>query len=49
MPTLSRIAFEADTPLEVTGILLTEQPTQTRRFGATLVGASSLLRRSQER
>lgn len=39
MPTLSRIAFEADTPLEVTGILLTEQPTQTRRFGATLVGA----------
>jgi hypothetical protein len=39
MPTLSRIAFEADTPLEVTGILLTEQATQTRRFGATLVGA----------
>ena len=39
MPTLSRIAFEADTPLEVTGVLLTEQATQTRRFGATLVGA----------
>jgi hypothetical protein len=40
MPVLSRIAFEADTPLEVTGILLTEQATQTRRFGATLVGAT---------
>jgi hypothetical protein len=39
MPTLSRIAFEADTPLEVTGVLLTEQATQTRRLGATLVGA----------
>jgi hypothetical protein len=40
MPTLSRIAFEADTPLEVTGVLLTEQATQTQRFGATLVGAT---------
>jgi hypothetical protein len=40
MPVLSRIAFEADTPLEVTGVLLTEQATQTRRFGATLVGAA---------
>jgi len=39
MPTLSWIAFQADTPLEVTGVLLTEQATQTRRFGATLVGA----------
>ena len=39
MPVLSRIAFEADTPIEVTGVLLTEQVTQTRRFGATLVGA----------
>jgi hypothetical protein len=40
VPVLSRIAFEADTPLEVTGVLLTEQATQTRRFGATLVGAA---------
>jgi hypothetical protein len=40
MPTLSRIAFEADTPLEVTGVLLTEQATQTRRFGATLIGTT---------
>jgi hypothetical protein len=39
MPTLSRIAFEADTPLEVTAILLTERATQTRRLGVTLVGA----------
>jgi hypothetical protein len=40
MPTLSRIAFDADTPLEVTGVLLTEQATQTRRFGAARVGAT---------
>lgn len=39
MPTLSRIAFEADTPVEVTAILLTERATQTRQLGATLVGA----------
>jgi hypothetical protein len=39
MPVLSRIAFEADTPVEVTAILLTEQATQSRRLGATLVGA----------
>ena len=39
MPTLSRIAFEADTPVEVTAALLTEQATQTRRFGAMLAGA----------
>jgi hypothetical protein len=39
MPTLSRIAFEADTPVEVTATLLTEQATQTRQIGATLVGA----------
>jgi hypothetical protein len=39
MPTLSRIAFEADTPLEVTAILLTEKATQARRLGATIVGA----------
>ena len=32
MPTLSRIAFEADTPLEVTGVLLTEQATQTQEI-----------------
>jgi len=38
MPVLSRIAFEADTALEVTGVLLTERATQTRRFGATLAG-----------
>lgn len=38
MPALSRIAFEADTPVEVTAILLTERTTQTRRFGAILVG-----------
>lgn len=38
MPVLSRIAFEADTPVEVTAILLTEKATQTRRLGATLVG-----------
>jgi hypothetical protein len=40
MPALSRIAFETDTPLEVTGVLMTEQATQTRRFGATLAGAA---------
>jgi hypothetical protein len=39
MPVLSRIAFEADTPVEVTGVLLTERATQTRRLGATLAGA----------
>jgi hypothetical protein len=39
MPTLSRIAFEADTSVEVTAILLTERATQTRQLGATLVGA----------
>lgn len=38
MPVLSRIAFEADTPVEVTGVLLIEQATQTRRFGAVLAG-----------
>jgi len=39
MPTLSRIAFEADTPLEVTAISLTERATQTRQLRTTLVGA----------
>lgn len=39
MPVLSRLAFEADTPVEVTAVLLTEQATQVRRLGATLVGA----------
>jgi len=39
MPVLSRIAFEADTPLEVTAVMLTEQATQIRSFGATIVGA----------
>lgn len=49
MPVLSRIAVEADTPLEVTGVLLTEQATQTRRSGATLVGAAQPLRCSKGR
>jgi hypothetical protein len=39
MPTLSRIAFQADTPLEVTAISLTERATQTRQLPTTLVGA----------
>jgi hypothetical protein len=39
MPTLSRIAFEADTPLEVTAISLTERATKTRQLRTTLVGA----------
>jgi hypothetical protein len=38
MPVLSRVAFEADTPVEVTAVLLTEQATQVRRVGATIVG-----------
>jgi hypothetical protein len=39
MPVLSWLAFEADTPVEVTAVLLTERSTQIRRFGATLAGA----------
>jgi hypothetical protein len=39
MPTLSRIAFEADTPLEATAISLTERATQTRQLRTTLIGA----------
>lgn len=39
MPVLSWIAFEADTPVDVTAVLMTEQATQIRRMGATLVGA----------
>lgn len=39
MPTLSRIAFQADTPLEVTAISLTERATQTRQLRTTLAGA----------
>jgi hypothetical protein len=39
MPVLSRIAFEADTPVEVTAVLLTEQATQIRSLGATMAGA----------
>ena len=39
VPTLSRIAFEADTPLEVTAISLTERASQTRQLRTTLVGA----------
>ncbi len=38
VPVLSRVAFEANTPVEVTAVLLTEAATQTRRVGATLVG-----------
>ncbi|MHB1904618.1 MAG: methylamine utilization protein MauJ [Ferrimicrobium sp.] len=38
MVVLSRIAFEADTPLEATAVLLTEQTTQTRTLGATIIG-----------
>jgi hypothetical protein len=38
MPVLSRIAFEADTALEVTATVLTEQATQTRRMGAVVIG-----------
>ncbi len=38
VPVLSRIAFEADTPVDWTAVLLTEAATQTRRVGATLVG-----------
>jgi hypothetical protein len=39
MPTLSRMAFAADTPLEVTAISLTEQGTQVRQLRTTVVGA----------
>lgn len=35
----SRPADKRVIGLEVTGVLMTEQATQTRRFGATLVGA----------
>lgn len=38
MPVLSRLAFEADTALEVTAVLITEQTTQIRRLGATVIG-----------
>jgi hypothetical protein len=38
MPVLSRIAFEADTPVEVTAVLMTEQATQIRSVGATIIG-----------
>jgi hypothetical protein len=39
MSLLSRIAFEVDTPLEVVAVLMTEQATQTRSMGATVVGS----------
>lgn len=39
MPVLSWIAFEADTPLEVKAVVMTDQATQTRRIGATLAGS----------
>jgi hypothetical protein len=39
VPTLSRVAFEADTPLEVTAISLTERATQARQLRTTIVGA----------
>lgn len=38
MPILSRIAFEADTPLEATAVLLTETATEIRHGGATFLG-----------
>jgi len=38
MPVLSRIAFEADTPLEVTAVLMTETSTQILYGGATFLG-----------
>ena len=38
MPVLSWIALEADTPLEVKAVVMTDQATQIRRMGATLVG-----------
>jgi hypothetical protein len=38
MPVLSRIAFEADTPVEVTAVLMTEQATQIRSAGGTIIG-----------
>jgi hypothetical protein len=40
VPVLSRLAFEADTPVEVTAVLLTEASTHIQRLGATLVGTS---------
>jgi hypothetical protein len=39
MPVLSRIAFEADTALEVTAVLMTEEATQIRSVGATVIGS----------
>jgi hypothetical protein len=39
MPVLSLLAFKADVPLEVTTTVMTEQATQIRRVGATLIGA----------
>jgi hypothetical protein len=39
MPVLSRLAFEADTPVEVTAVLLTEQSTQIQSMGATIIGS----------
>ncbi|HVC43007.1 MAG TPA: methylamine utilization protein MauJ [Candidatus Saccharimonadales bacterium] len=38
MPVLSRIAFEADTALEVTAVLLTETATRIQQGGATFIG-----------
>ena len=38
MPILSRIAFEADTPLEATAVLITEKSTQILFGGTTFLG-----------
>lgn len=39
MPVVSGMAFAADAPVEVVAVLLTEKATQTRRVGATIIGA----------
>jgi hypothetical protein len=39
MPILSRLAFEADTSLEVTAIIVTEVATEIRSMGANVIGA----------
>lgn len=39
MPVLSLLAFEADTPLEVQAILMTEQSSQTVRVSALMMGS----------
>ena len=39
MPVVSGMAFAADAAVEVVAVLLTEKATQTRRIGATIIGA----------